>query len=95
MIDTRGFGCPTPVLMVREALQKDAPASLEVLADARVAVEDRSGSRADADEKMTDRAPSGTGHTAGGGSSRYSQNSSSSVLPKMRQMAIQSRMVGL
>lgn len=39
MIDTRGFGCPTPVLMVREALQKDAPASLEVLADARVAVE--------------------------------------------------------
>ena len=39
MIDTRGFGCPTPVLMVREALQKDAPAALEVLADARVAVE--------------------------------------------------------
>lgn len=39
MIDTRGFGCPTPVLMVREALQKDTPASLEVLADARVAVE--------------------------------------------------------
>lgn len=39
MIDTRGFGCPTPVLMVREALRRDAPASLEVLADARVAVE--------------------------------------------------------
>lgn len=39
MIDTRGFGCPTPVLMVRETLQKDAPASLEVLTDARVAVE--------------------------------------------------------
>lgn len=39
MIDTRGFGCPTPVLMVREALQRDAPASLEVLTDARVAVE--------------------------------------------------------
>lgn len=39
MIDTRGFGCPTPVLMVREALQKDKPAFLEVLADARVAVE--------------------------------------------------------
>lgn len=38
MIDTRGFGCPTPVLMVREALQT-SPASLEVLADARVAVE--------------------------------------------------------
>ncbi len=39
MIDTRGFGCPTPVLMVRKALQKDTPAALEVLADARVAVE--------------------------------------------------------
>lgn len=39
MIDTRGFGCPIPVLMVRETLQKEAPASLEVLADARVAVE--------------------------------------------------------
>lgn len=39
MIDTRGFGCPTPVLMVREALQKENPASLEVLADVRVAVE--------------------------------------------------------
>lgn len=43
MIDTRGFGCPTPVLMVRDALEaelkKDPSASLEVLADARVAVE--------------------------------------------------------
>ena len=39
MIDTRGFGCPTPVLMVRKALQKDTPAALEILADARVAVE--------------------------------------------------------
>ena len=39
MIDTRGFGCPIPVLMVRETLQKEAPASLAVLADARVAVE--------------------------------------------------------
>lgn len=39
MIDTRGLACPTPVLMVREALKKTAPQTLEVLADARVAVE--------------------------------------------------------
>ena len=38
MVDTRGFICPTPVLMVQKAL-KDSPATLEVLADARAAVE--------------------------------------------------------
>ena len=39
MIDTRGLSCPMPVIMVQEEIQKDAPASLEVLADAKVAVE--------------------------------------------------------
>ena len=38
MIDTRGYICPTPVLMVQKAL-KDRPDTLEVLADARAAVE--------------------------------------------------------
>ena len=38
MIDTRGLSCPTPVVMVQKAI-KDAPAQLEVLADAKVAVE--------------------------------------------------------
>ena len=38
MVDTRGYICPTPVLMVQKAL-KDGPASLEVLCDARAAVE--------------------------------------------------------
>ena len=38
MVDTRGYICPTPVLMVQKAL-KDGPATLEVLADARAAVE--------------------------------------------------------
>lgn len=39
MIDTRGLSCPMPVMMVQKAIQKDAPATLEVLADAKVAVE--------------------------------------------------------
>lgn len=39
MIDTRGLSCPMPVIMVQKAIKKDAPASLEVLADAKVAVE--------------------------------------------------------
>ncbi|MBE6996203.1 MAG: recombinase [Ruminococcaceae bacterium] len=39
MIDTRGLSCPMPVIMVQKAIKKDAPACLEVLADARVAVE--------------------------------------------------------
>ena len=38
MIDTRGHSCPIPVVMVQKAV-KDAPTSLEVLADAQVAVE--------------------------------------------------------
>jgi len=33
MVDARGFVCPTPVLMVQNAIKKDAPASLEVLVD--------------------------------------------------------------
>ena len=38
MIDTRGYICPTPVLMVQKAL-KDQPATVEVLAEAGAAVE--------------------------------------------------------
>ena len=39
MVDTRGLSCPIPVVMVQQAIKKDAPATLEVLADAKVAVE--------------------------------------------------------
>lgn len=39
MVDTRGLSCPMPVIMVQKAVRKDAPARLEVLADAKVAVE--------------------------------------------------------
>ena len=39
MIDTRGLSCPMPVIMVQKEIQKSAPTSLEVLADAKVAVE--------------------------------------------------------
>lgn len=39
MIDTRGLSCPISVVMVQKAIRKDAPSSLEVLADAKVAVE--------------------------------------------------------
>jgi len=39
MIDARGLSCPAPVVMVRKAVKQDAPASLEVLVDAKVAVE--------------------------------------------------------
>ena len=39
MIDARGLSCPIPVVMAQKAIQKDSPASLEVLVDARVAVE--------------------------------------------------------
>ena len=39
MIDARGLSCPIPVVMVQKAIQKDRPASLEVLVDAQVAVE--------------------------------------------------------
>ena len=38
MVDARGYSCPMPVVMVQKAV-KDAPAQLEVLADAQVAVE--------------------------------------------------------
>lgn len=38
MVDTRGLSCPIPVVMVQKAV-KDSPATLEVLADAEVAVE--------------------------------------------------------
>ena len=38
MVDTRGYICPTPVLMVQKAL-KDRPAMVEVLAEAGAAVE--------------------------------------------------------
>ena len=39
MVDTRGLSCPIPVVMVQQAIKKDAPSTLEVLADAKVAVE--------------------------------------------------------
>ena len=39
MVDTRGLSCPMPVIMVQKAVRKDTPATLEVLADAKVAVE--------------------------------------------------------
>lgn len=39
MVDTRGLSCPMPVIMVQKEVRKNAPASLEVLADAQVAVE--------------------------------------------------------
>ena len=39
MVATRGLSCPIPVVMVQQAIKKDAPATLEVLADAKVAVE--------------------------------------------------------
>lgn len=39
MIDARGLSCPIPVVMTQKAVQKDSPASLEVLVDAQVAVE--------------------------------------------------------
>ena len=39
MIDTRGLSCPMPVIMVQNVVRKDAPATLEVLSDAQVSVE--------------------------------------------------------
>ena len=38
MVDTRGYICPTPVLMVQKAL-KDRPATVELLAEAGAPVE--------------------------------------------------------
>ncbi|MCD8100705.1 MAG: sulfurtransferase TusA family protein [Oscillospiraceae bacterium] len=39
MIDTRGYSCPVPVIMVQKEIKKSSPAELEVLADNRAAVE--------------------------------------------------------
>ncbi|MCD8016330.1 MAG: sulfurtransferase TusA family protein [Oscillospiraceae bacterium] len=39
MIDTRGYSCPIPVIMVQKEIKKSSPAELEVLADNRAAVE--------------------------------------------------------
>ncbi len=39
MIDARGLACPQPVVLVRDAVRKDAPAELAVLVDNRTAVE--------------------------------------------------------
>ena len=39
MVDTRGLSCPMPVIMVQKEIRKNAPTTLEVLADAKVAVE--------------------------------------------------------
>ena len=39
MIDTRGLSCPMPVIMVQNVVRKDVPATLEVLSDAQVSVE--------------------------------------------------------
>ncbi|MEG1953256.1 MAG: sulfurtransferase TusA family protein [Hydrogenoanaerobacterium sp.] len=33
MIDTRGFSCPMPVVMVQKAIKTDSPSTLEVLVD--------------------------------------------------------------
>ena len=38
-IDARGRSCPEPVIMTKNALEKDPSARLEVLVDAHVAVE--------------------------------------------------------
>ena len=39
MIDARGLACPLPVLKVQQAVKKDAPATVEVLVDNMVAVQ--------------------------------------------------------
>jgi len=39
MIDARGLSCPMPVVMAQKALKVEHPDTLEVLVDARVAVE--------------------------------------------------------
>ena len=38
MIDARGLSCPQPVLMVQQAIRKDAPKLLSVLVDDQCAV---------------------------------------------------------
>lgn len=39
MIDARGLSCPMPVIQVQNEVKKNAPASLEVMVDNKVAVE--------------------------------------------------------
>lgn len=39
MIDARGLSCPMPVVLVQKAVQKDTPATLEVLLDNPCSVE--------------------------------------------------------
>lgn len=39
MIDARGLSCPMPVVMVQKEVRKSQPVLLEVLVDAKVAVE--------------------------------------------------------
>ena len=39
MIDARGLSCPMPVVMVQNEVKKNAPASLSVMVDNQVAVE--------------------------------------------------------
>ena len=39
MVDTRGYSCPTPVIMVQKAVKDGAPASLEVAVDNQCSVE--------------------------------------------------------
>lgn len=38
-MDARGYVCPMPVVMVREEIKKNAPATLEVMVDHQCAVE--------------------------------------------------------
>ena len=39
MIDTRGYSCPTPVVMVQKAVKNGAPDTLEVAVDNQCSVE--------------------------------------------------------
>ena len=39
MVDARGYLCPMPVVMVQKAINKNQPATLEVLVDNETAVE--------------------------------------------------------
>ena len=39
MVDARGYSCPTPVIMVQQAVRDGAPATLEVAVDNQCSVE--------------------------------------------------------
>lgn len=39
MVDARGYSCPTPVIMVQEAVKEGSPAKLEVAVDNQCSVE--------------------------------------------------------